>query len=47
MRSFVGLFLPLFCVVDPEISIGLMSAAGELMLLSRLLIMSGVEHECI
>ena len=40
----VGLFLPLFCVVDLKISNGLMSAAGELMMLSRLLVMTGVEH---
>ena len=33
----VGLFLPLFCVVDLETSNGLMPAAGELMMLSRLL----------
>ena len=38
MRYLVGLFIPLFCVVDLEISNGLMPAAGELMTLSRLLI---------
>ena len=44
MRYLVGLFIPLFCVVDLEISNGLMPAAGELMMLSRLLIMPGAEH---
>ena len=44
MRSLVGLFLKLFCVVDLETSNGLMPTAGELMMLSRLLIMPGVEH---
>ena len=44
MGSLVGLFLPLFCVVDLETSNGLMPAARELMMLSRLLIMPGVEH---
>ena len=37
------MFLPLFSRVNLETSIGLMSAAGELMMLSRLLIMTGVE----
>ena len=40
----IGIFLPLFCVVDLEMSSGLMPAARELMMLSRLLIVSGVEH---
>ena len=44
VRSLVGLFLPLFCVVSPEISNDLMPAAGELMMLSRLLVVPGVEH---
>ena len=44
VRSFVGLFLPLFCVIDLETSNGLMPAAGELMMQSRLLIMPGVDH---
>ena len=44
MRSLVGLSLPLLCVVGPEISDGLMPAAKELMMLSRLLIVPGVEH---
>ena len=29
VRSFLGLFLPLFCVVNLETSTGLMPAAGE------------------
>ena len=44
MRSLVGLYLPLFCVVDLETTNGLMRAAGELMMISRLLIVPGVEH---
>ena len=44
MRSLVGMFLPLFCVVDLETSNGLMPAAGELMMLNRVLIVPGVEH---
>ena len=40
----IGLFLPQCCVVDLVTSNGLMSAAGELMMLSRLLIMPGVEN---
>ena len=45
MRSLVGMFLPLFCVVDLETSNGLMPAAGELMMLNRQLIVAGVvEH---
>ena len=44
VRSLVGLFLPLFCVVDLGTSNGLMPAAGELMTLSILLIMPGVER---
>ena len=44
MRSLVGLFLPLVSVVDLETSNGLMPAALELMMLSRLLIMPGVER---
>ena len=43
VRSSVGMFLSLFCVVDLETSNGSMPAAGELMILSRLLII-GVEH---
>ena len=39
-----GLFQPLFCVVDLAISNGLVPAAGELIMLSRLLMMPGVEH---
>ena len=44
MRSLVGLFLQLFCVVDLETSNGLKPAARELIMLSRLLIIPGVEH---
>ena len=44
MRSLVGMFLPLFCVLDLERSNGLMPAARELTMLNRLLIVSGVEH---
>ena len=44
VRSLVGLFLPLFCVLNLKTSNGLMQAAGELMMLSRLPIMLGVEH---
>ena len=44
VRSLVGLFLPLFCVVDLEMSNGLMPAVRELMMLSRLLIVPGEEH---
>ena len=44
MRSLVGLFLRLFCVVDLETSNGLMPAAEEFIMLSRLLSMLGVEH---
>ena len=44
MRSLVGLFLSLFCVVDLETRNGLMPAAEELMMLSRLLIAPGVQH---
>ena len=44
MRSLVGLFLPLFCIVDLETNNGLMSAAGELLMLNRLLIVPRVEH---
>ena len=44
MRSFVGMFLPLFCVVYLETSNGLMLAAVELMMLNSLLIVPGVEH---
>ena len=40
----VGIFLPLFCVVDLETSNGLMPAAGELMMLNRQFIVPGVEH---
>ena len=44
VRSLAGLFLQLFCLVDLEMSNGLMPAAGELMMLSRLLILPGEEH---
>ena len=44
MRSLEGEFLPLFCIVDLETSNGLMPAAREPMMLSRLLIMPVVEH---
>ena len=44
MRSLDGLFLPLFCIRDQETSNDLMPAAGKLMMLSRLLIVPGVEH---
>ena len=44
MRSLVSLFLPLFSVAALETCNGLMPAVGELMMLSRLLIMPGVEH---
>ena len=40
----IGMFLPLFCVVDLETSNGLMPAAGELMKTNRLLIVPGVAH---
>ena len=42
--SLVGMFLPLFCVVDLETSNGLMLAAGELMMPNRLLIVPGVQQ---
>ena len=45
VRSLVGMFLPLFCVVDLETSNGLMPADGSLMMLSRMFIMPGEEHE--
>ena len=38
------MFLPLVDIVDLETSNGLMPAAGELMILNRLLIVPGVEH---
>ena len=44
MSSLVGMYLPLFCVVDLETRNGLIQAAGELMMLNRLLIVPGVEH---
>ena len=40
----MGMFLPLFCVVDLETCNGLMPAAGELMMLNGVLIVPGVEH---
>ena len=43
MRSFVDMFLSLFCVIDLETNYGLKIAAGEFMMLNRLLIVSGVE----
>ena len=39
VRSLVGLLLSLVCVVDLETNNSLMSAAGELIMLSRRLIM--------
>ena len=44
MRSLVGMFLPLFFIVDLKTSNGLMPAAGELMMLNRLLLVPGVER---
>ena len=44
MRSLAGIFLPLFCVVDLEMSNCLMPAAGELMMLNRQFTVPGVEH---
>ena len=44
VRSLVGMFLPQFCLVNLETSIGLMPAAGELMMLNRLLIVPSVEN---
>ena len=44
MRSLVGMFLPLFCVVDLERSNGLIPVAGELMMQNRLHIVPGEEH---
>ena len=44
VRSLVGMFLPLFCIVDVKTSNGLMPAARELISLNRLLIVPGVEH---
>ena len=44
VRSLVGMFLSLFSVVDLKTSNGLMHAAGELMMLNRLLIVPGIEH---
>ena len=41
VRSLLGMFLPLFCVVNLETSNGLMP---EFMILNRLLIVPGVEH---
>ena len=38
VRSLVGMFLPQFCIVNLEKSNGLIPAAGELMILNRLLI---------
>ena len=40
----IGMFLPLFCIIDVETSNGLMPAAGQLMMLNRLLIVPGVEY---
>ena len=42
MRSLVGMFLPLCCVVDLETSNALILADGELIMLNRLLIVPGV-----
>ena len=44
MRSLVGMFLPLFYVVNLQTSNRLMPAAEELMMLNRLLIVPGVEQ---
>ena len=44
MRPLTGMFPPLFCVVDLETSNSLMLAAEELMMLSRRLIVPGVER---
>ena len=44
MWSLVSMFLPLFCVVDPDTSNGLMPAARKFMMVNRLLIDPGVEH---
>ena len=38
------MFLLLFCVVDLETGNGLMAAAGEIMMVNRLLIVPDVEH---
>ena len=38
----IFLFLPLFCVVELKTGNGLMPATGEVMMLSRLLIVPGV-----
>ena len=43
MRSFVPMFLPLFCVIDLETSNGFMRATDELMMLNRLLMVPGVK----
>ena len=40
----LGVFQPLCFVVDLETKNGLMPAAGELMMLNRLLIVPGLEH---
>ena len=42
MRSLVGMFLPLFYVICIETINGLMPAAGEVMMINRLLIVPGV-----
>ena len=44
VRPLVGLLIPLYSVVDLVTSNGLISGKGELMVLSRLLIVTGVEH---
>ena len=44
MRSLVGMYLPLFCIVDLETYNVLMPDVGELMMLNRLLIVPAVEH---
>ena len=43
-RSLVEMFPPTFCLVYLETSNSLMSAGGELMMLSRLLIILGIKH---
>ena len=45
VMSFVGLLLTLFRIVDLETINGLMPATREIMMLSRLLIVPGAEHE--
>ena len=44
MTSLLGMFLQLFRLVDQETINGLMPAAGEVMLVNRLLILPGVDR---